>query len=285
MRATDRHRASVWGTLAVVAACSAALHADVTVVQTTTIEGGMAAMAGQTMSPKVTMRIKGLKSRSDVDAQIIQVSTIGDLSARQVIVLRPDQKTAQILTITTAAAAATDASAGTAGAPSAGGSVTPTGKSQVIDGVKCDEYAFSTVMKMSDMNPGGSAMPPEAAEMMKGMQMVMKGSVWVAKDLPGAADYVAYQKAASSVDLGALMTGASGMSMPGMEKLMKMIGGIGGMAYLTEMTMTVEGTGQMAEMMQQMGPMKITTKVTSITTDPIPDDVFKVPEGYTVIKQ
>ncbi len=285
MRATDRHRASVWGTLAVVAACSAALHADVTVVQTTTIEGGMAAMAGQTMSPKVTMRIKGLKSRSDVDAQIIQVSTIGDLSARQVIVLRPDQKTAQILTITTAVPTATDASAGTAAAASAGASVTPTGKSQVIDGVKCDEYAFSTVMKMSDMNPGGSAMPPEAAEMMKGMQMVMKGSVWVAKDLPGAADYVAYQKAASSVDLGALMTGASGMSMPGMEKLMKMMGGIGGMAYLTEMTMTVEGTGQMAEMMQQMGPMKITTKVTSITTDPIPDDVFKVPEGYTVIKQ
>jgi hypothetical protein len=51
------------------------------------------------------------------------------------------------------------------------------------------------------------------------------------------------------------------------------------------MTLTIEGTGQMAEMMQQMGPMKITTKVTSITTDPIADDVFRIPEGYSVIKQ
>jgi hypothetical protein len=31
--------------------------------------------------------------------------------------------------------------------------------------------------------------------------------------------------------------------------------------------------------------MKITTRVTSITTDPVVDDVFKVPEGYSVIKQ
>ena len=43
--------------------------------------------------------------------------------------------------------------------------------------------------------------------------------------------------------------------------------------------MTVEGTGQMAEMLRQMGPMKITTKVTSITTDPIADDTFKIPEA------
>ena len=51
------------------------------------------------------------------------------------------------------------------------------------------------------------------------------------------------------------------------------------------MTIKIEGTGQMAEMMKQMGPMKVTTKVSSITTDPISDDLFKVPEGYTVVKQ
>ena len=32
------------------------------------------------------------------------------------------------------------------------------------------------------------------------------------------------------------------------------------MAYLTEMKMTIEGTGQMAEMMRQMGAMKITVE-------------------------
>jgi len=57
------------------------------------------------------------------------------------------------------------------------------------------------------------------------------------------------------------------------------------MTYMSEMTITIDGTGQIAEMMQQMGPMKITTKVTSINTDPISDDLFKVAEGYSMIKQ
>lgn len=270
-------------TLAVVAVCSAAVHADVTVVQTTTIEGGMAAMAGQAMSPKTTTRIKGMKSRNDVDAQMVQLSTIADLSSKEVILLRPDQKTAQILK-PGAAPNGTSTTAPPAGTPAIDASVSPTGKSQVIDGVKCDEYSFATTINMADMNPGGG-MPPEAAEMMKGVKMVMKGSLWVAKDVPGAADYIAFQKAASSADIGSLMSAASGMNMPGMDKLMKTMTGLSGMAYLTEMTMNVEGSGQFAEMMQQMGPMKITTKVTSITTDPIADDVFKVPEGYTIVKQ
>lgn len=279
-------RQRVWGrprwliTLAVFAVCTAAVHADVTVVQTTTIEGGMAAMAGP-MTPKTTSRIKGMKSRNDVDAAVIQVATIADLDQKQVILLRPDQKTAQILTPASVGAAVKTAPAS---APSIDASITPTGKSQMIDGFKCDEYTFSTTINMTDMNPGG-AMPPEALDAMKGLKMVMKGSMWVAKDIPGAAEYMAYQKAAGASDLGSLISSASGMQMPGMDRMMKALGGLSGVAYLTEMTMTIEGTGQMAEMMQQMGPMKITTKVTSITTDPIGDDLFKIPEGYSIIKQ
>jgi hypothetical protein len=288
MAANERRRRFTRGltTLAVFAVCTAVVRADVTIVQTTTIEGGMAAMAGQPMSPKLTNRIKGLKSRNDVDAQVVQVTTIADLASKQVIVLRPDQKTAQIVTSSAAGAAAKDAPKDTppTGLAIEGSSFTPTGKSQVIDGVKCEEYAFSTTVNMSEMSLGGGAMPPEAAEMMKGMRIVMKGSVWVAKDVPGAADYVAFQKAASATDLTSIISGATGMGMPGIDKVMKSIANVGGLAYLTEMTMTIEGTGQMAEMMQQMGAMKITTKVTSITTDPIADDVFKIPEGYTVIK-
>src|SRR4029077_3899910 len=84
-------------TFAAIAVCSAALHADVTIVQTTTIEGGMMAASGQVMQPKTTNRIKGNKSRTDLDASMIQVTTIADLDSHQVIVLRPDQKTAQIV--------------------------------------------------------------------------------------------------------------------------------------------------------------------------------------------
>jgi hypothetical protein len=270
-------------TLTVFAVCTAAVHADVTIVQTTTIEGGMAAMGGQTLSPKMTNRIKGLKSRNDIDAQMMQITTIADLGSKQIVVLRPDQKTAQIITAPAADTAVKDAPA--AATPAIDASINPTGKSQVIDGVKCDEYAFSTAVNLSEISPGGAPLPPEAAEMMKGARMVMKGSMWIAKDVPGAADYLAFQKAASAGDLAGLIAGASGMGMPGLDKMMKSMTTVSGLAYLTEMTMSVEGTGQMAEMMQQMGPMKITTKVTSITTEPISDDVFKIPEGYTVIKK
>jgi hypothetical protein len=273
-------------TFAAIAVCSAALHADVTIVQTTTIEGGMMAASGQVMQPKTTNRIKGNKSRTDLDASMIQVTTIADLDSHQVIVLRPDQKTAQIVKPGEAAGgnASAAASAAAATAASADGSIKPTGNTQVIDGMKCDEYTFTMSMNMSEMN--NPAMPPEASAMMQGVKVTMKGSLWVAKDAPGVAEFMKYQKAAASTDIASIVSGASGMRMPGMDKLMKAMGGLNGMPYLTEMTMTMEGgSGQMAEMLQQAGAMKITTKVTSITTDPIGDDVFKVPEGYTVIKQ
>jgi hypothetical protein len=37
--------------------------------------------------------------------------------------------------------------------------------------------------------------------------------------------------------------------------------------------------------MKQMGPMKIIQKLESVSTDPIADDLFRVPEGYTIEKK
>jgi len=270
----------VFATLVAFAVCSAVVSADVTVVQTTTVEGGMMAMGGgAAMSPKTTSRIKGQKMRSEVDAGMIQMVLITDLDAKQVIVLRPDQKTAQIVAQGGAASSALPAGLKM---PKVDASMTPTGKSQMIDGIKCDEYAIATTIDMSEM--GGPQMPPEATAAMKDVKMVMKGSMWVAKNVPGAAEYIAFQKGVGSSDFGAIFAGAAGMSVPGMDRMMKAMSNLDGIAYMTEMTMTVEGTGQMAQMMQQMGAMRITTKVTSITGDPISDEMFKIPEGYTVSK-
>jgi hypothetical protein len=54
---------------------------------------------------------------------------------------------------------------------------------------------------------------------------------------------------------------------------------------MTEMTMSVEGTGQVADMMRQMGDMHVTNKISSISTDPIDDSVFQIPADYQVIKK
>lgn len=268
-----------------VLVCSAVLRADVTLVQTTTIEGGMASMAaanGGNVSPTMTTRVKGMKTRTDVDAGPVAVSTIVDLTAKQLTILRADQKTATISSVASKPAAAAPAPV-EGSVPKMDATLTPTGKSQVIDGVKCDEFTFTATMNMGEMT--GRQMPPEAAAMMQGVTMAMAGSIWVAKDAPGAAEYVAFQKAAVASDVAGAAMGGSGVNIPGMDKLMKAMSGMQGLTYLSEMTINIEGTGQVADMMKQMGPMKITTKVSSIKTDPVNDDVFKVPEGYTVIKQ
>lgn len=271
-------------TLAAVAICSAVLRADVTVVQTTSVEGGMAAMApggAGTMSTNITVRVKGMKSRTEMAVAQVAVVTIVDVASKQIIILRPDQKTATIAS--TARPATAPSPASPVGSVAIDATIKPTGKSQVIDGVKCDEFTFTTTMDMAGF--GGAQAPPEAAAMLQGMKMNMAGSIWVAKGVPGAAEYIAYQKAAATSDMAAAAATAAGISMPGMDKMLKAMGSIDGLAYLTEMNMTVEGTGQIAEMMKQMGAMKVTTKTTSVNQAPISDDLFKVPEGYTVVKQ
>ena len=274
-------------TLLVFGVCSSVVHADVTTVQKTTVEGGAAAMApGGIPSPVVTTRIKGLKGRTDMDMGAastipVNMSTISDATAKQIIILDHNQKTARVSTGGVKPPAMPDAAApsGTVGIDA---SIKPTGKSQTIDGMKCEEYAFNTSLNMSQI--GGAQMPPEALEAMKGVTMVMKGSLWVTKDAPGASEYLAYQKAMSAADLAAAAMGATGMNMPGMDKMMKAMQGVEGLPILTEMDMTIDGTGPMADMMRQMGSMKVTTKVLSVKTDSIDEGVFKVPEGYQVIK-
>ena len=277
-------------TLAVLV-CSAALRADVTIVQTTTVEGGMASMAAQAgggapITPKITTQIKGMKSRSDIETGPATVATIIDLTTKQVIVLRPDQKTATMVSPAPPAATTPPAAGAPPAAPGTPAgvevTVTPTGKSQVLDGLKCDEYTFTTRMNMGEMS--GRQLPPEAMQMMQGVMMLMEGSMWVAKETPGAAEYLAFQKASATGALGEAALTAAGVSLPGMEKLAKAMASVQGLPYLTEMTIKIEGTGQIAEMMKQMGPMKVTTRVNSIKTDALSDDLFKVPEGYSVIK-
>jgi len=80
---------------ALVALCSPAVRADVTVTTEVTIEGSMAAMMGGAM-PRLIMRVKGTKSRTDVEVMGQSVSTITDVAARQVVVLMPGQKTVQV---------------------------------------------------------------------------------------------------------------------------------------------------------------------------------------------
>jgi hypothetical protein len=262
-------------TIAIAMLCSTPAWADVTITTITTIEGGMSAMTGGA-TPRTVTRIKGSKARSDVDAMGQTFASLVDLATKQVLVLYPAEKTAQVM----------GASPGPG--PSAGlltkleGALNASGRSQDIAGVKCEEYTFAITLALSEMS---SQMSPQAAEMLKDTTMRLNGSIWAARDAPGAAEYIAFQKAAANADLFSALTGGlTGMPTQGIDRVMRSMSGAQGIPYLTEMNMTVEGSGPAAEMMKQMGTMKISNKVTAISTDAIPDETFVVPSDYKLIK-
>lgn len=269
-------------TFVAVALCSAALHADVTVTTVTTVEGGAAAMMGG-MTSKIVTRIKGMKVRTEVEAMGQSVATVADLTEKRLMVLNPTDKTVQIIQVPAATAAG--AAAPPVTLPKVEGTLKPTGRKQSIEGMPCDEYAFVMTLSMTDMGAGGQ-MPPEAATMLKDMRVLMNGSVWMAKTAAGAAEYAAVTKALLDAQLAGLVNGGgAGMQSNGLDKVMRGLSGGEGMPYLTEMTMTIEGSGPAADMMKQMGAMKITNRITGVSTDAIADDLFATPADYTVIKQ
>ena len=139
------------------------------------------------------------------------------------------------------------------------------------------------LMDMASM--AGAQMPPEAAEMLKGVKMAMNGSIWVAKSAPGVAEIMAFNKAALSSGLLAAVSGVKPGQAGGMEQLMTAAASAPGLPYLTEMTMEMQGEGPMVEAMKQMGAMKMIQKVSTVSTDAIADDLFKMPAGYTVEKK
>ena len=264
--------------LVIAALCSSPLFADVTVTSNITIEGGAPGMGPAGMAPRMTMKIKGLKARSDVDVNGQTQTSITDLSTKQIIVLQHAQKTAQIY------GPGTSPIPVPAGTGKIDGSSKPTGKTRTVAGVACDEYAIRLGMNMADfaVSPG---MPPQAAEMMKDVKMVITGSIWVAKSGPGVADFVAFQKAAANANMAAALGGiAPGMQGGGLERLMKSMSDMPGIPYLSELQMNVEGTGPMVDAMKQMGGMKIKSAVTEVSTSAVGDDQFQIPAGYTTAK-
>ena len=264
-----------FATAAIVAVSLASVRADVTVTHSMKMDGAAAAAIGGVQMPRTTMRIKGQRSRADIEAGGQVITSLTDLLAGQVIVLNAQAKTA---VVTTPASVAAGGAA--LAMPNIETSFKPTGKSQVIDGQTCEEYTMTMTMNMTDL-AGQGQMPPEVAEMMKGIRLAMTGSAWIASNAPGAVEFAAYNKAVRSSNLLSAISGKSG----GLEKIVEAAARAPGLPYLTELLIAFEGSGPMVDAMKQMGPMKIIQKLESVVTDPIADDLFKVPEGYTIEKR
>jgi hypothetical protein len=265
-------------TVTILALALAPLRADVTITQTITMEGAMAAQMGGA-KPTVVMKIKGNKVRADADVMGNTVSSIMDLETREVIVLNAAAKTAQVTS------GATPADKPAAPAPEVKVEFKAAGTKRTIEGESCDDHTFKYSMDMTQFSQG--QMPPEAAEMMKGITVIADGVTCIAREGKGVAEYSAFQKAAVQKGMLAVAMGMSpvGGAGGGLEKLMAAMASAPGLPYITEISLSFEGTSPMVDMMKQMGGIKMTQKTTGVSTDPLPDDLFKVPADFKVEKK
>ena len=262
--------------LLIALALVAPVAADLTITTVMTIEGAMMTAAQSGLTPKVLIRISGTKSRVDVETGDQVITTLADTATNQGYLLRPDEKTALLVPLDAPGSAGSPLVA-----PKIDLAVTPTGQKREIEGVACEGYDVLMKLDLASIAAGsGAALPPEAATMLKDVTMTISGSVWAARDAPGAAEYSAFQKSALR-----LTTAAGQSSIPaGMDRLLTGFAEAQGIPYLTEFTTKLEGAGQLVALMQQMGQMKITSRISSVSTDALSADIFTIPEGYTVVK-
>jgi hypothetical protein len=98
---------------------------------------------------------------------------------------------------------------------------------------------------------------------------------------------MAFQKAMSKANIVMPSVGRIGGagSAAGVDRLSRLFSGNEGLAYMTEMEMSVEGSDPMVAMMNQtMAGMHVTNQVTNVSVAKIADDAFTVPADYEVVK-
>lgn len=115
------------------------------------------------------------------------------------------------------------------------------------------------------------------------MTVNLTGPVWIVKGAPGSADWSNFYKLAAEKGLifgdPRAAKGNAGQAKA-MSEMYRQMAALGGIAYETETTVKLEGSGPLAGMMAKMGGMSMTTTVTEVSTGALADDLFAVPAGY-----
>ena len=251
-------------TTAVVALLAAPAVADVTVISQVTGKG-----LGKAAESQSIMYIKGLKMRTDSTLGDTPTTMIIDIETQKFISINHKKKEAQVFGM---AEFRHDIDKVMKGGQ-AQASLKPNGQKREIAGKSCDGYdmAVSTPMAIGQDTE---------------MRMVMTGPVFIAKGVPGSADYAKFHLAAA--EKGFIMSdprAARGapQQAKGQTELYKAIADTGGIPYYMEMGMKIEGSGPMAGMMNKMmGGSAFSNTVTAVSTDAVAGDKFDIPAGYKI---
>jgi hypothetical protein len=228
--------------------------ADLGMTMTMSMNAGGMAINGQ-----METRIKAMKMRSDVKMMQQDMSVFFDAASKELWMVNH----------TTREITKTDPAALAGSLPIAFGeaavSMKPTGQTKELLGRTCQGYAIDMTVPMT---VGAETIVTK-----------MSGTVWIADKGPGVEEYRALTKAASESGFSTAFM-AQGLATKGMVEMQKAMAEAG-IPLSQEFQMTMEGTGQAAAALAQTGNMTLVTTVTALTTDPIADEVFALPAGYT----
>jgi hypothetical protein len=214
---------------------------------------------GMAVNATMETRVRAQKMRSDIKMMQQDMSIFFDAAAGQVFTV--NHATKEIMSA--------DASALAGNFPVAFGeavvSMKPNGQTKELLGRTCQGYEVEMTVPMSVGQ--------------ETITMRMSGTLWITDKGPGVEEYRAVNKAAADSGFSTSFM-AQGPTMKGMVEMQKAMANAG-IPLAQEFQMTLEGTGQAAAVMAQFGNMTMATTVTALSTEPIADEVFALPAGYT----
>jgi hypothetical protein len=247
-----------------VALAAGPAFADVTITMT---QGGKGmGMSGE--GPAVTY-IKGNKMRNEVTMRGSKVVTIFDLDAQRMITLDERKKEAEVWDL-----AQVRESMGTVATADVGVKMTPTGETRQIAGYTAHGYQMMATIDMSSM--GGE----EAKGL--GLKSTVSGPVWLSKDAPGQEDYARFYTTMAEKGF-FVMNPQQAKAQPGQARTMAAMYrqmAEAGLPLATDIQIKIDAEGPMGAMLAKMGSFSTSSTVTTISTDPLSDDLFAVPAGF-----
>lgn len=237
--------------------------ADITVKQSTTGKG-----LGMSGTMKGTTYIKGLKMRTDSVMGDTTRSMLFDIDAQKLYIFDSKKKEADVWDM-----AAFSAEMGkTVETSEIKASIKPNGQTKNIIGKTATGYDMMISMPT---NPGGN-------KDMK-MSVTLQGPMWVVKDAPGGAEYLAFYKAAAEkgwIFSDPRAAKANYGQARSLTEMYRQLAATGGVPYEMTFDIKLGGDGPMAGLMARMGGVSSSTTVESVETGAVPDTMFAVPAGY-----
>ena len=239
------------------------LAADVTVRSTVDASGMAAAAGGDSV-----VYIKGTKMRSESGSGKFASSYILDADAQEMIVLDDSKKRAEVYDLRDLARQMQQIPESDVAV-----SLEPAEGTREIAGYGCDRFDLSVNVTTT------------MAQQFE-IETIMRGSVWISDDAPGVEEYTRFWITAAERGLFFMSPEAIETQRGQAKGFAEMYRAMAarGMALGSEIELAFDGSGPMAAAMGAMS-FTMTTTVTSISTDPIPDSTFEVPEGYKVTRR